>query len=235
MRKALLFDLDGTLISNSTETFMPPYFAALSKKLADLIPADKLVSQLRASTMLMMKNDDPVLTNADVFCADFFPKIGLAREQLMPLLDDFYAREYCDLVVYTRPVAGARELVARAFALRHPIAIATAPVYPLNALKKRLEWGNLGDFPYNLITDYETMHTCKPNPAYYAEIARRLERAPEECVMIGNDVEMDILPARRVGMKTFWVTSAGGMATDVPCDWNGTLEEFGMLMTSGEI
>ncbi len=235
MRKALLFDLDGTLISNSTETFLPPYFAALSKKLADLVPADKLVTQLRASTRLMMENSDPAKTNADVFSADFYPKLGLAREQLLPLLDDFYAREYCDLVVYTKPVEGARELVSRAFELHYPVVIATAPVYPLTALKRRLDWGNLGDFPYNLITDYETMHTCKPNPAYYVEIAQKLSRPPEECVMVGNEVSMDILPARRAGMKTFWVTDAGGMATDVPTDWRGTLEEFGELMASGDL
>ena len=235
MRKALLFDLDGTLISNSTETFLPPYFSALTKKLETLVPPEKLVQQLRASTMLMMQNNDPLKTNADVFSADFFPKIGLAREQLMPILDDFYLQEYRDLVVYTKPVEGAREIVAKAFEMHFPVVIATAPVYPLTALQQRLQWGNLGDFQYNLITDYESMHTCKPNPAYYLEIAKHLERSPDECVMIGNEVQMDIVPARRAGMKTFWVTDAGGMPTDVPTDWRGTLEDFGELMASGEL
>lgn len=235
MRKPLLFDLDGTLISSSAETFLPPYFSALTKKLAEVVPPDRLVEQLRASTRLMMENQDPLKTIADVFNADFFPKIGRAREELMPLLEDFYAREYCDLVVYIKPIQSAREVVARAFELRHPVVIATAPVYPLTALEQRLRWGNLGDFPYSMITDYETMHACKPNPAYYSEIAKRLGCPPEECVMIGNEVQMDILPARRAGMKTFWITDAGGMPTDIPCDWRGTLEDFGALLSSGEL
>ena len=79
------------------------------------------------------------------------------------------------------------------------------------------------------------MHACKPNPAYYREIAERVRTEPGNCVMIGNDVQMDILPARRAGMKTFWITDAGGMPTDVPSDWRGTLADFGELLESGEL
>ncbi len=235
MPKTLLFDLDGTLIHNSMDTFLPPYFDALTKKLAGLVPADKLIAQLHASTRLMMVNQDPHRTNAQVFDADFFPQIGVPREQLMPLLDDFYAREYRDLKAYVNPVEGAREIIVRAFELRHRVAIATAPVFPLSALKQRLEWGNLADFEYALITDYETMHSSKPNPAYYREIAEHLRCTPGDCVMIGNDVRMDILPARRAGIKTFWITDAGHMPTDVPAEWRGTLADFGALLNSGEL
>lgn len=235
MPSPLLFDLDGTLIENSTETFLPPYFSALSKKVEHLVSPDKFVEQLRASTRLMVTNSDPARTNAQVFADDFFPKIGLPPEQLEPIFADFYAHEYCDLVVFTKPIEGARAVLERAFSQHHPVVIATAPVYPLTALKQRLQWGGLGDLPYALVTDYETMHSCKPNPAYYKEVAERLKCAPGECVMIGNDVQMDIMPARRAGMKTFWITDAGGMATDVPADWRGRLQDFGELLASGEL
>jgi hypothetical protein len=29
-------------------------------------------------------------------------------------------------------------------------------------------------------------------------------------------------------MKTFWITDAGSMATDVPADWRGTLADWGL-------
>lgn len=235
MIKALLFDLDGTLIQNSMETFLPPYFSALTRKLAGVVPPSKFMAQLQASTRVMRANDDPTRTNAEVFAADFFPKIGLPREQLMPLLDEFYAQEFRDLRVFVKPMEEAREIVARAFELRYPVVIATAPVFPRTAIQQRLEWGNLGDFGYALITDYETMHASKPNPQYYREIAARVECAPDECVMIGNDVAQDILPARRAGMKTFWITDAGDIPTDVPADWRGTLADFGELLESGEL
>ncbi len=235
MPKALLFDLDGTLIENSMETFLPPYFSALTKKLSGIVEPERLIEQLQASTRLMVENNDPARTNAQVFAEDFFPKIGVPRETLMPLLQDFYAHEYCDLRVFTKPVQVAPDVLSRAVALHHPVVIATAPLFPLDALKQRLLWADLANVPYAFITDYETMHASKPNLSYYREIADRLKVKPEDCVMVGNDVQMDILPARLAGMKTFWITDAGGMPTDVPSDWRGTLSDFGDLLQAGEL
>lgn len=233
--KAILFDLDGTLIANSMETFLPAYFAALVKKINHLVPAEQFISQLKASTTAMIRNNDPARTNADIFAADFFPKIGLPREQLMPIFDDFYAREYNDLRMYIHPVRTARQVVADALDRKRSVVIATNPLFPRTAIDQRLEWGNLRDFDYALVTDYETMHASKPNPQYYREIASRLILDPSECVMVGNDVEQDIAPARKIGMKTFWVTDAAALATDVASDWRGTLEDFGDLLKSREM
>ena len=232
--QSLLFDLDGTLIDNSMETFLPPYFAALTNKVAHLVAPDKLIAQLRASTRAMAMNNDPTRTLADVFAADFFPKIGLPREQLTPLFDDFYACEYRDLRAFVQPLTIAREIVAHVFESRYTVVIATMPVFPQVAVQQRLEWGNLVDFPYALVTAYENMHTSKPNPAFYREIATHIGCAPGDCVMIGNEVEMDILPARHVGMKTFWVTDAGVPPADAPADWFGTLADLRELLKRGE-
>ena len=233
MPKAILFDLDGTLINDSMETFLPPYFAALTKKLAHLVAPEKLIAQLNASTHMMVANTDPTRTLADTFAADFFPKIGLPRETLMPLFDDFYAREYRELRAYVNPIPEARAVLRRAVESRIPIVIATMPVFPLVAVQQRLEWGKLADFSYALITAYENMRTSKPHLAYYREIAEKIGCAPEDCLMVGNEVQNDILPAKRVGMKTFWVTDAAFMATDVPADWRGTLADFGELLARG--
>lgn len=235
MPKAILFDLDGTLIDDSMETFLPPYFAALTKKLAHLVAPEKLIAQLNASTRAMVANSDPTRTLADVFAADFFPKVGVPRETLLPLFDDFYAREYRDLRAYVNPIPEARAIVRRACEARLSVVIATMPVFPLVAVQQRLEWGNLADFTYALITAYENMHTSKPNPAYYREIAEKIGHKPEECLMVGNEVQNDILPAKRVGMKTFWITDTAFMATDVPADWRGTLTEFGVRLEHGEL
>ncbi len=159
----------------------------------------------------------------------------MPRETLLPLFDDFYAREYCELRALVNPIPQARTLVARALELLYPVVIATMPVFPRTALLQRMEWGALADFPYALITDYETMHASNPNPAYYREIAAMIDCAPADCVMVGNEVQNDILPARRAGMKTFWVTDAGEFPTDVPADWRGTLEDVGALLENGAL
>lgn len=233
MIKAILFDLDDTLIHNSMDAFIPAYFDALKKKVAALVPPQEFIAQLQASTRAMIENNDRALTNEQVFAADFFPKLGVAKEQIVPLLDDYYAREYGDMCAYVQPIEGARDVVARAFEKKHRVVIATNPLFPRTAIIQRIKWGGLDRFDYALVTDYETSHAAKPNPEYYREIAARLGLDPSECVMVGNEVRNDIAPARKAGMKTFWITDVGPLPTDVATDWRGTLEDFRELLEQG--
>jgi len=48
------------------------------------------------------------------------------------------------------------------------------------------------------------MHFCKPNLEYFEEVLSFIDRKPEECLMVGNDVEED-LAAGALGMKTYLV------------------------------
>jgi FMN phosphatase YigB (HAD superfamily) len=233
MPKAILFDLDGTLVDDSMDAFLPPYFAALTRKLSGWVEPTKFIAQLQASTRAMVASNDPTRTLAEVFAADFFPKLGAPRETFTSLIDDFYAREYPQLRSYVNPIAGAREVIARAFERGHRVAIATMPVFPRTAILQRMEWGRVADFPFALVTDYETMHASKPNPAYYREMAALVGCAPADCVMVGNEAKNDIWPAKEAGMKTFWVTDTSDPA--VPADWHGTLEAFGARLERGEI
>jgi FMN phosphatase YigB (HAD superfamily) len=84
------------------------------------------------------------------------------------------------------------------------VAIATNPIFPERAIRERLRWLEIEDLPYDLITAYETMHFCKPSPDYYLEVLQLLKVAPEDCLMIGNDVEED-LSAQALGIRTFLV------------------------------
>lgn len=42
----------------------------------------------------------------------------------------------------------------------------------------------------------------KPDPQIFLEATRRLNVKPEECVMVGNRLDADILGANKLGMKT---------------------------------
>ena len=56
------------------------------------------------------------------------------------------------------------------------------------------------------MTTFENSRHCKPNPDYYREVLQKLGKTPERCLMVGNDVEEDMLPARALGMKVFLLT-----------------------------
>lgn len=235
MIKAILFDLDCTLLDNPMETFLPKYLEALTARMAHLIPPHRFVEQLMSSTRVMAGNTDPTRTNRQVFMEDFFPKVGYPPEVLMPIFDDFYAHDFGQLRIYTRARPEARLIMEEVFAQDYTVVIATSPVFPLTAIEQRLKWAGVRDFDYALITSYENMHACKPHLAYYREILDIIGCRAEECLMVGNSFEDDIAPAMKLGIRCFWVADAKADVTKLAlqADLQGTLADLGRLVESG--
>lgn len=204
MIKTLLFDLDGTLLPNDIDIFIREYMKLLSRKIAHLIPPDKFVPRLLASTKAMVENIDKNTTNQEIFLNHFFKGIEMKEEELMPIFDEFYSQNFSNLKEYTQPDPCVLRMINKAFEKGFEVVVATNPVFPLTAIQQRLAWAGVDQFPYKLITSYEIMHFCKPNPQYYEEILEIIQRKPEACLMIGNDVEEDLV-AQKVGLKTYLV------------------------------
>lgn len=204
MIKALLCDLDGTLLHMDTDHFIEQYIRHLLPRIAHLVPPDRFAKQLMSSTLAMVNNNDPAVTNQEAFFADFFPKIGLSADTLMPIFDDFYENHFRHLHGFTRTVPEARALLKAAVDRELGLAIVTNPVFPLSAIRQRVEWAGIGDFEFRLVTSYENMHFCKPLTQYYQEVVDLIGLRPEECLMVGNDVDEDLVAAD-LGIKTFLV------------------------------
>lgn len=223
MFRAILFDLDDTLLGNPMERFLPAYFQALSQKVHHILPAEEFLGHLIRATQAAIANTEPHRTIEDVFWAEFSLALDMSKAEIMPLLEDFYANDYPGLESYTQQHPDARPLVEAAFGHGYAVAIATNPLFPRSAVLQRLEWAGVSDFPYALVTTYENMHFTKPHPEYYTEIAERIGHPPEDCLMVGNELENDIQPAAAVGMGTFWITDAP--AASHPADGTGTLAD----------
>lgn len=227
MIKTVLFDLDGTLLPLEQEEFAHEYFKSLSMRIGNLIDPKKFIQQLLSSTEAMVRNRDKNKTNQQVFFEDFMPNIGVAAEVLVPVFDDFYENDFVRIKPVTKPSTAARQAVNAVTGLGLDIVLATNPIFPLNAVKQRIQWAGLEDVSFKHITSYEDCHFCKPNPEYYWEIAERIGRKPEECLMVGNDVEED-LAAAKTGMKTYLVTDCliNAKKLDFKADYHGTLQEL---------
>lgn len=237
MVRAVLFDLDGTLVHYDFDAFLNEYFAALSTRLADMVEPRRLVAQIIRSTDAMVKNLDPAKTNQQVFAEDFFPQIGIPEGVLMPVFDDFYRRDF-PLIKHrlgVRAHPAARRMIETLLSRGLDVVIATNPVFPLIAIEERMRWGGLDGLPYRLVTSYETMHFCKPNREYYGEVLELIGRTPQECLMVGNDVEEDIV-AGTLGMKTYLVQDFlldRGRAQNHP-DFRGSFEDLVRFMERGK-
>ena len=69
----------------------------------------------------------------------------------------------------------------------------------------RLRWAGLDPAVFERVTSYEDCTFAKPNLDYYREILRGMGLRAEECVMVGNDTDEDMV-ARSLGMRVFLLT-----------------------------
>lgn len=224
----LLLDLDDTLLETNMDVFIPAYFKALSAALADKVAPEVMIPALTGGTKAMMVNLDPALSLREVFDAHFFPKLGLEREALQKAIDRFYDETFPTLGALTRPIPEAVRLVDWAFAQGHRVVIATNPFFPLKAVQHRLRWAGLPPekYPFALVTSYETFHFTKETVAYYPEILAQLGWPEDPVVMVGDDIEREVIPTRSVGFPVFWVRKSGEVPADAGEVPQGTLESF---------
>ncbi|WP_366922662.1 HAD family hydrolase [Metallumcola ferriviriculae] len=204
MSKAILFDLDGTLLPLNTEEFLKKYFGTVAPYFRDVAAPAEFLKYLLTATEKMLQNDGTV-SNEELFMQQFLPAIKQEREVMAPLFETFYRDEFPQLKQYAGYTEQAAEVVQLAVDKGYKIVLATNPVFPEAAIRHRMEWAGVGHFPWALVTAYENTCTCKPNPRYYQEISDKIKVRPAQCLMIGNDVQEDIV-SKSLGMTTFLVT-----------------------------
>jgi FMN phosphatase YigB (HAD superfamily) len=236
MSITLLLDLDDTLLESNMDAFIPSYFKALSDSLADVVSPETMLPALMGGTKAMMLNLDPALTLREVFDAHFFPKLGVDRASLQERIDRFYDQVFPSLGNLTKPIPEAIRLVDWAIAKGHRVAIATNPLFPLKAIQHRLRWAGLPpeEYPFSLVTSYETFHFTKETVAYYPEVMAQLGWPDDPAVMVGDDIERDVKPTQAAGLPVFWVKNLkidSESLTDIP---QGPLKSFrGWLRKTG--
>ncbi len=226
MTQALLFDLDDTLLHNSMGSFLPRYFTALTRAVADIIEREPFLQALQYSTQKMIKSTDTRRTNEELFWANFEGITGLTREVLLPTLDRFYADVFSTLHDDTAPVAGGKDIVAAAKAAGWKVVVATNPIFPIAAQNHRIVWAGLEPGDFDLVTSYENMHSTKPHASYFEEIAQLVGAAPGDCVMVGNHLANDITGAKAAGLRTFWTMDYPIADAEVTPDGQGLLGEL---------
>jgi HAD superfamily hydrolase (TIGR01549 family) len=205
----LLLDLDDTLLTNDIERFLPAYLQALSKELVQYTEPDRLIANLMAATAEMVRNQRPDRTLQQVFDAAFYPALNSEKKEVSGDIERFYEQVFPGLARLTGSRPEAIQMVDQAMARGYRIAVATNPLFPRTAILQRLAWAELpiDRYPFELVTSYEDMHFAKPNPAYFAEILAYLGWPEGSVVMVGDDLERDIVGARRLGLPAFLVSS----------------------------
>jgi len=211
----LLLDLDGTLLGNEINGFVSGYTAALAKFMASYVEPGYFVQSLMKATGAMIQGQRPECTLEQNFDAVFYPALGYAKEDLRPQIDTFYREIFPSLQPLTEFRPEAVQFVEEALRRGHRLSIATNPLFPRTAILQRLAWAGFpaGNLPFEIVPSFETFHFAKPNPAFFAEILAYLGWPDGPVVMVGNEMSLDISPARMLGLSAFWIDGDGAASS----------------------
>jgi FMN phosphatase YigB (HAD superfamily) len=228
MPLTLLFDLDDTLLDTNLDAFVPAYFQGLAKHVGACVSSDIMLRALVHGMNLMNESEDPTRTLQEVFEADFYARLGISKMELWESLEDFYDNVFPTIGKHTRQRPEAVPLIEWASAQGYRIAIATDPLFPKKATYHRLRWAGFDPEQFELVSTFEDFHFTKTSPAYYAEVLGQLGWPDGPVLMVGNDVQRDLAPADKLGLKTYFIDgeSASSPGFEAGCGKLGDLRPW---------
>jgi len=204
MIHAYLFDLDGTLLPLDEDRFIDLYIKLIGQKF-DALGYDpkQMVDRLWAGTKAMVMNDGKE-TNEKIFWDIFHPE-NQGREELKEALVDFYNHEFHHVMDSVKQSPYAKKIIQWLKTNDKEIYLLTNPIFPFVATKNRIRWAGLHEGDFKHITTYENSRYAKPNIHYYQEILKQYNLSPDQVMMVGNDVDEDMI-VENLGIDTYLIT-----------------------------
>lgn len=200
-----LFDLDGTLLPMDQDNFIDIYFKGVAQKLIPYGQEPKaLIAMIWEGTMAMINNDG-TMYNSERFWNTAGSMLGNNILEYERVFNDYYKNEFQKVIEATTPTPLAKKCIRTLRDKGYRTVLATNPLFPQIATYSRIQWAGLKPEDFDYVTTYENSSYCKPNVKYYEEILNTLKLAPDQCIMIGNDVSDDMV-AETIGIDTFLVT-----------------------------
>lgn len=206
MYKAILFDLDGTLLHMDQDAFLKVYMKELIGAILPLGGDPSVIKAAFFKGVEAMILNDGTRTNHDAFWDCFMEIVGGDKQAYIDMSDAFYLDGYDVVKSMTSVNPWAKQAIELAHRKAEKVVLSTNPVFPRVAQIKRLNWGGLCENDFDLITDYKSDSFCKPNSKYYLSICERIGVDPKDCLMVGNDASDDMKGASEAGMDSYLVT-----------------------------
>ncbi len=198
--KAVLFDLDGTLLDSA-----PDMLAAVNAMRTSRQQPAMALDELRPH----------VSKGARAMVAAAFPQVAAEeREQWIPEFLDHYQRE---LGLHGKPFDGVEAMLSALEGAGCIWGIVTnKPEYLAQQLIPLLGWQQR----CAVLIGGDTLPQRKPHPLPLTVAAERIGIASEQCVYVGDD-ERDIQAARAAGMPSVVAMWGYRLDEDNPLSWQG--------------
>ncbi len=203
MKKAILFDLDATLIQFNQKQFEHEYFTKLLKKIEPLGINIAEFEKVLWSAVKNMYANNGEKTNEQVFWDTLNIKYSNQSSKLKETFDDYYSNEYNSIQKIVKQNQYVKQIVKYCQQNFEYVILATNPFFPHFAVASRLEWVGLSMNDFDYVTTYEIAHYSKPNPKFFEEVLDKFALNPSDCIMVGNNEAEDYMPATSIGIESY--------------------------------
>lgn len=210
--RAVCFDLDGTLLMQDIDDFMSRHYKALSAFVAEIgIPADAFKNAMIAGTGAATFHEEG-LTNEDTFWEAFLRAMQetaghtfFTREGWIQKFLEFYSGDFDEVGKDVVPNRHMVQAVAELRAKGYPLLLTTMPLFPLQAVERRLAWAGLEPSSFQRITTFGNSTASKPSLRYWAENLAAMGLPGEDVLTVGNNTVEDVA-FTRLGVDIYLVT-----------------------------
>jgi FMN phosphatase YigB (HAD superfamily) len=202
--KHLLVDLDGTLLGNRN---VPLGFDFVGRSLGALKKYGSFKNNVGALLEIYREFGKPSKDRTnDLRVVEIFARrMNMGIEEARKIIRESLATLFPELQKHFYPIPGSRDFLE--WAKNHyPLTLATNPVWPPEIIEMRVKWAGIDPSIFGFVTHVRAMRAVKPHPEYFEEILGLQGLKAEDCLLIGDNVKMD-LPATKVGIRVFIIES----------------------------
>lgn len=224
----VLFDLDGTLLPMDTHDFMQRYFASLTAFAAKHGIAPEAAVEGIMQGIRAMGANDGTRTNHDVFWDAYSAATESDAAENEELFSVYYRDHFHEVGdgIAANPAAAAavNTLKSKGYTL----AVATMPMFPIEAVHERIRWAGLNPDDFMFVTDYETNSAVKPMERFYEDVLKRAGADARHTLMVGNHNREDG-NATKLGCDLYLVTDyliEADDGVDVATCKHGSMQDF---------
>lgn len=193
--KAILFDLYGTLIDIHTEENSTKFWEVISKKVKKLQKCSSV--ELKQKYLSLCEQKQQLKEEIDILEV-FEELLQVSKEQAEEVAWEFRKAS----IQYIRLYKGVKKILKR-------LKNEGIPLYVLSNAQEAFtipELKRLGIYQYfDGIAISSAYGLKKPNVEFFKEAMKKFKL--QDAIMIGNDLECDILPAKELGLKTIFIAS----------------------------
>lgn len=227
MINTILLDLDGTVLPLDMDLFMKIYFSEMTKIFSDLPDVEQIAKNIWTATAATVKNTEAHKVNEQVFMETYSKLIDGDINEHRERFDAFYDAGYLKTKASVIENEWMRKSVDVLKEKGYQLVLATNPIFPLKAILHRIIWAGFEPEEFSYISCFEKNHYCKPQIQFYEEVLSEIGKKPEECLMVGNDVQEDMVVGQ-LGVQTYLIDEHLLHRTSEPIQVNdqGNYEAF---------